>query len=62
MTFFLFRVLRETDQGLRKNISSKNLSGLTALDYTTVTNNAIFSVFLAEMFYLLGKTLKNGVS
>jgi len=38
----------------RQNIVMKNASGLSALDYTTVTNNSKIAIFLAELFYLLG--------
>jgi hypothetical protein len=35
----------------------KNASGLSALDYTTVTNNARIAVFLSEVFYTLGQDI-----
>jgi hypothetical protein len=35
----------------------KNASGLSALDYTTVTNNARIAVYLAEIFFTLGQDI-----
>ena len=49
--------MSERDPALRGNVVAKNASGLTALDYTTVTNNWKIGVFLAEIFFLLGRDI-----
>ena len=41
----------------RQNIFSKNKSGLSALDFTTVTNNRRIAVFLTEIFFSLGQDI-----
>jgi ankyrin repeat protein len=51
------RILSEKDNSLRQNLVMKNASGLSALDYTTVTNNARIAVYLAEIFYNLGQDI-----
>ena len=49
--------MSEKDNSLRQNPVMKNASGLSALDYTTVTNNARIAVYLAEIFYNLGQDI-----
>jgi len=51
------RILSMTDSSYRQNVVLKNDSGLSALDYTTVTNNSRVAVFLAELFYVLGQDI-----
>jgi hypothetical protein len=51
------RILSEREPSLRKNVIEKNGSGLSALDYTTVTNNVRIAVFLAEIFFVLGQDI-----
>ena len=51
------RILSESDPTLRKNVIAKNSSGLSSLDYTTVTNNLRIGVFLAELFFILGQDI-----
>lgn len=51
------RILREKDLSLRRNLVIKNGSGLSALDYTTVTNSLRISLFLAELLFSLGQNV-----
>lgn len=51
------RILCQTESKARSNLVLKNAHGLSALDYTTVTNNTRVAAFLAELFYVLGEDI-----
>lgn len=49
------RILAQTNPNTRANVIQKNSSGLSALDYTTVTNNRRLATFLADLYYVMGE-------
>merc|ERR1719189_1672298 len=49
------RILAQSNPATRANIIQKNASGLSALDYTTVTNNHRIATFLADLYYMMGE-------
>merc|ERR1712223_34825 len=49
------RILSQTNPNTRANVIQKNSSGLSALDYTTVTNNRRLATFLADLYYVIGE-------
>ena len=49
------RILAQSNPTTRANIIQKNASGLSALDYTTVTNNHRIATFLADLYYMMGE-------
>ena len=49
------RILSQTNPTTRANVIQKNASGLSALDYTTVTNNRRLATFLADLYYIMGE-------
>merc|ERR1712223_1214425 len=49
------RILAQTNPNTRANIIQKNSSGLSALDYTTVTNNRRLATFLADLYCVMGE-------
>ena len=49
------RILAQTNPNTRANVIQKNSSGLSALDYTTVTNNRRLAAFLADLYYVMGE-------
>ena len=49
------RILSQTNPNTRANVIQKNSSGLSALDYTTVTNNRRLATFLADLYYVMGE-------
>merc|ERR1719189_445680 len=49
------RILAQSNPTTRANIIQKNASGLSALDYTTVTNNRRLAAFLADLYYVMGE-------
>ena len=49
------QILAQADAKPRTNIIQKNASGLSALDYTTVTNNWRIATFLADLYCMLGE-------
>ena len=49
------RILAQTNPSTRANVIQKNSSGLSALDYTTVTNNRRLATFLADLYYVMGE-------
>merc|ERR1712223_1650905 len=49
------RILAQTNPNTRANVIKKNSSGLSALDYTTVTNNRRLATFLADLYYVMGE-------
>ena len=59
LTFQVFalvsRILAQMNPNTRSNVIQKNSSGLSALDYTTVTNNQRLATFLADLYYVMGE-------
>jgi len=49
------RILAQANPTTRANVIQKNSSGLSALDYTTVTNNCRLATFLADLYYMMGE-------
>ena len=51
------RILGQRDPTMRANVVQKNACHLSALDYTTVTNNRRIACFLAELYYVMGENV-----
>ena len=49
------RILAQSNPNTRSNVIQKNSSGLSALDYTTVTNNQRLATFLADLYFVMGE-------
>ena len=56
-TFLLLVTIKLYSTFLTEMIIRKNESGLTALDYATMTNNARIATFLVNVYFIFGQDI-----